>query len=33
MLCDMYLADGPTRCKCVEQNFDEDGNCIYYERC
>lgn len=23
-LCDMYLADGPTRCKCVEQNFDED---------
>lgn len=32
-LCDMYLADGPTRCKCVEQNFDEDGNCIYYERC
>lgn len=30
-LCDMYLADGPTRCKCVEQDFDEDDNCIYYE--
>lgn len=32
-LCDMYLADGPTRCKCVEQDSDEDDNCIYYEEC
>lgn len=32
-LCDMYLADGPTSCKCVEQDFDEDDNCIYYEEC
>lgn len=32
-LCDMCLADGPTRCKCVEQDFDEDDNCIYYEEC
>lgn len=30
-LCDMYFADGPTRCKCVEQDSDEDDNCIYYE--
>lgn len=32
-LCDMYLADRPTRCKCVEQDFDKDDNCIYYEEC